>query len=50
MDARHGLIRIINYLGCFSQVHSTTDGDGLGSKMEKEFYKEIYRQINDSNY
>ena len=34
----------------FSQVHSTTDGDGLGSKMEKEFYKELYRQINDSKY
>ena len=30
----------------FSQVHSTTDGDGLGSKMEKEFQKELYRQLN----
>tara|TARA_Y100000768_G_scaffold137163_1_gene102121 strand:- start:281 stop:1543 length:1263 start_codon:yes stop_codon:yes gene_type:complete len=34
----------------FSQVVSTTDRDGLGSKMEKEFYKELYRQLNDSKY
>ena len=30
----------------FSQVHSTTDGDGLGSKMEKEFQEELYKQLN----
>ena len=34
----------------FSQVHSTTDGDGLGSKMEKEFYKELYSQLNNSKH
>lgn len=34
----------------FSQVHSTTDGDGLGSKMEQEFYKELYSQLNNSKH
>ena len=34
----------------FSQVHSTTDGDGLGSKMEQEFYKELYTQLNNSKH
>jgi len=34
----------------FSQVHSTTDGDGLGSQMEQEFYKELYSQLNNSKH
>tara|TARA_B100001250_G_C19793010_1_gene787423 strand:+ start:513 stop:1790 length:1278 start_codon:yes stop_codon:yes gene_type:complete len=29
----------------FSQVNSATDGDGLGSRMEKEFKKELYNQL-----
>ena len=29
----------------FSQVNSATNGDGLGSRMEKEFKKELYNQL-----
>ena len=42
MDRKNKIIGVL-----FSQVVSTIDRDGLGTKMEEEFKKELFKQLRD---